>query len=93
MQVPFETKVYALMSTLAFIEDRGPLISAAKLLRVVAHFFSAALLARLLGDGPGLHVCLVDGLDFRSLRAQCRGKRRRLGSRDYGFGRCVLSPC
>ena len=59
-----------LVSTFAFVKDRTPFICAAKLLRVVAHFFPATLLARLLGDGPGLHVGLVDRLHFGSFRAQ-----------------------
>jgi hypothetical protein len=79
------------VTAVALVENCGAFICAAQLLGVVADFWAAAFFARVLDDHAGLHVIVVDSLDFGALRAQSRGEGRGLGVRDDRLGGGVFA--
>lgn len=85
--------VNSLVTTIALIENCRSFIGTSQLLLVVPDLLPAALLACMLDDARGLNFVVVDGLHFGSLRAQSRGKRGGLRSRDdrLGGGVCHIT--
>lgn len=68
----------SLVTAVTLVEDRGPFICAAQLLRIETHSFPSTFHAALVYESVCLHVSFAEGLDFGSLCAQSRGEGCRL---------------